>query len=82
MMVDLKTEFHKRHDEAKGSRERLKYYAEKCVQAHNEAMKWKALGRPGLDSKLAAKKKKNKSANAARSSKAGKAKDCLPCYHD
>jgi hypothetical protein len=58
MMADLKAEFHKRRDEAKGSREHLKYYAEKCVHAHNEALKRKALGRPGIDPKLAAKKKK------------------------
>src|SRR3989337_2802537 len=57
MMIDLKAEFVKRRDEAQGSRERLKYYAEKCVQAHNEALKRKALGRPGIDHKLAAKKK-------------------------
>ena len=36
----------------------MKYYAKKCIQAHNEAVKWKALGRPGIDPKLAAKKKK------------------------
>ena len=58
IMADLKAEFHKRRDEAKVSREHLKYYAEKCVQAHNEALKRKALGCPGIDPKLGAKKKK------------------------
>ena len=58
MMIDLKAEFAKCRDEAKGSRERLKHHAEKCVQAHNEALKRKALGHPGIDPKLAAKKKK------------------------
>jgi hypothetical protein len=57
MMADLKAEFAKCHDEANGSRECLKHYAEKCVQAHNEALKRKALGHPGIDPKLAAKKK-------------------------
>ena len=36
----------------------MKYFAEKCVQAHNEAEKRKALGRPGINPKMAAKKKK------------------------
>ena len=58
MLDDLKEEFHKKRDEAKGSRERMKYFAEKCVQAHNEAKKRKALGRPGIDPKMAAKQKK------------------------
>ena len=35
MLHDLKEEFHKKHEEAIGSRERMKYYAQKCVQAHN-----------------------------------------------
>ena len=63
MMNDLKAQFNKKREEAKGSHERMKYYAQKCVQAHNEAEKRKALGRPGIDPKLAAKKKK-KSAEA------------------
>ena len=58
MMIDLKAQLTKKHEEAKGSRERMKYYAEKCVQAHNEVVKRKALGCPGIDPKLAAKKKK------------------------
>src|SRR3989337_2943298 len=58
MMADLKEEFHQRRNEAKGSRERMKYYAEKCVQAHNEAVKRKALGCTCVDPKLAAMKKK------------------------
>ena len=58
MMHELKVAFHKKREEAKGSRERMKYFAEKCVQAHNEADKRKALGRPGIDPRMAAKKKK------------------------
>ena len=58
MMHELKEAFHKKRDEAKGSRERMKLLAAKCVQAYNEAEKRKALGRPGIDPKMAAKKKK------------------------
>ena len=58
VMHDLKAELSKKHEEAKGSRERMKYYAQKCVQAHNEAEKRKALGRPGIDPRMAAKQKK------------------------
>ena len=36
----------------------MKNLAAKCVEAYNEAEKHKALGRPGIDPKLAAKKKK------------------------
>ena len=36
----------------------MKYFAQKCVQAHNEAEKHKALGRPGIDPRMAAKQKK------------------------
>ena len=36
----------------------MKNLAAKCVQAYNEAEKRKALGCPGIDPKLAAKKKK------------------------
>nr|XP_040256464.1 neurofilament heavy polypeptide-like [Aegilops tauschii subsp. strangulata] len=57
MLHDLKEEFHKKRKEAKGSRERMKLSAQKCVQVHNEAEKCKALGRPGIDPKLDAKKK-------------------------
>ena len=57
-MNDLKAEFTKKHEEAKGSRERMKYYAQKCVQAHNEAEKRKALGRPSIDPRMGAKKSK------------------------
>ena len=59
MMHDLKDQFNKKREEAKGSREHMKYYAQKCVQAHNEAEKRKALGRPGIDPKMAAKKKRS-----------------------
>ena len=58
MLHDLKEEFHKKREETKGSREHMKYFAQKCVQAHNEAKKRKALGRPGIDPKMAAKQKK------------------------
>ena len=58
MMHDLKDQFNKKREEAKGSHERMKYYAQKCVQAHNEAEKRKALGRLGIDPKLAAMKNK------------------------
>ena len=63
MLHDLKDQFHKKREEAKGSQERMKYFAEKCVQAHNKAEKRKALGRPGTDPRMAAKQKK-KSAEA------------------
>ena len=33
----------------------MKYFAQKCVQAHNEAEQRKALGRPGIDPRMAAK---------------------------
>ena len=36
----------------------MKSLAEKCVQAYNEAEKRKALGRPGINPRMAAKKKK------------------------
>nr|XP_020159795.1 histone H1-II-like [Aegilops tauschii subsp. strangulata] len=36
----------------------MKYFAQKCVQAHNEAKKRKALGRPDIAPKMAAKQKK------------------------
>nr|XP_020184389.1 nucleolar and coiled-body phosphoprotein 1-like [Aegilops tauschii subsp. strangulata] len=62
MLHDLKEEFHKKREEAKGSRERMKYYAQKCVQAHNEAEKRKDLGRPGIDPRMAAKQKKKSAA--------------------
>ena len=59
MFNDLKETFRKKREEAKGSRERMKNIAAKCVQAYNEAEKRKALGRPGIDPKMAAKKKKS-----------------------
>ena len=49
MMHELKEAFHKKREEAKGSRERMKNLAAKCVQGYNEAEKRKALGRPGID---------------------------------
>ena len=58
MLHELKEQFHKKHEEGKGSREQMKYSAEKCVQAHNEAEKRKALGHPGIDPRMAAKQKK------------------------
>ena len=58
MLNDLKEAFRKKREEAKGSRERMKTLAAKCVQAYNKAEKCKTLGHPGIDPKLAAKKKK------------------------
>ena len=58
MMHELKEAFRTKREEAKGSRERMKNLAAKSVQAYNEAKKHKALGRPGIDPKMAAKKKK------------------------
>ena len=62
MLHELKEQFHKKHEEAKGSRERMKYIVEKCVQAHNEAEKCKALGRTSIDPRMAVKQKKKSSA--------------------
>ena len=59
MMHKLKEAFVKKRAEAQGSRERMKTLADRCVQAYNEAEKRKALGRPGINPKMAAKKKKN-----------------------
>ena len=58
MLHELKEVFHKKREEAKGSCERMKSLADKFVQAYNEAEKHKALGRPGIDPRMAAKKKK------------------------
>ena len=58
MLHELKENFLKKRAEAQGSRERMKSLAERCVQAYNEAEKRKALGRPGIDPKMAARKKK------------------------
>ena len=63
MMHELKEAFVKKRAEAQGSRERMKTLADRCVQAYNEAEKRKALGRPGIDPRMAAKKK-NKPATA------------------
>ena len=52
----------KKREEAQGSRERMKILANKCVLAYNEAEKRKSLGRPGIDPRMAAKKKKKLSA--------------------
>ena len=60
MMHELKEVFHKKREEAKGSRERMKNLAAKCVQGYNEAKKCKALGRLDIDPRMAAKKKKKK----------------------
>ena len=69
MMHELKEAFHKKHDEAKGSRERMKHLAAKCVQAYNEAEKRKALGRPGINPKMAAKQKKKPAVDQAEPSR-------------
>ena len=58
MLHELKENFLKKRAEAQGSRERMKTLADRCVQAYNEAEKRKALGRPGIDPKMAAKKKR------------------------
>ena len=58
MMHELKEAFVKKRAEAQGSRERMKTLADRCVQAYNEAEKRKALGRPGIDPRMAAKRKK------------------------
>ena len=58
MLHELKEAFLKKHAEAQGSRERMKVLADRCVQAYNEAEKRKALERPGIDPRMAAKKKK------------------------
>ena len=58
MMHELKEAFLKKHQEAQGSRERMKSLADKCVLAYNEAEKRKSLGRPGIDPRMAAKRKK------------------------
>ena len=61
MMHELKEAFVKKHAEAQGSRERMKTLADRCVQAYNEAEKHKDLGRPGIDPRMAAKKKQKSS---------------------
>ena len=58
MLHELKEAFHKKREEDRGSRERMKSLADKCVLAYNEAEKHKALGRPGIDLRMAAKKNK------------------------
>ena len=58
MLHELKEAFLKKRTEAQGSHERMKVLANKCVQAYNEAEKRKALGRPGIDPRMAAKKMK------------------------
>jgi len=58
MLHELKEAFLKKREEAKGSRERMKSLADKCVQAANEAEKHRALGHPGIDPRMAAKRKK------------------------
>ena len=58
MLHELKEAFLKKLQEAQGSRERMKSLADKCVLAYNVAEKRKSLGRPGIDPRMAAKKKK------------------------
>ena len=71
MLHDHKEEFDKKHEEAKGSRERMKYYAQKCVQAHNVAENRKALRRLGIDPKMAAKKNKKSTKAKPEASRQG-----------
>ena len=47
----------------------MKLLAAKCVQAHNEVEKRKALGRPGIGPKMAAKKKKKPTVAQAEASR-------------
>ena len=61
MLHELKEAFLKKCEEARGSRERMKSLADKCVQGYDEAEKRKALGRPGIDPRMAAKQKKKPS---------------------
>ena len=68
MLHELKEAFLKKRKEAQGSRERMKSLADKCVLAYNEAEKRKSLGRPGIDPRMAAKKKKLSTAQPAPSS--------------
>ena len=58
MLHELKEAFLKKREESQGSHERMKNLVDKCVQAYNEAEKRKALGRPGIDPRMASKKKK------------------------
>ena len=60
MLHELKEAFIKKRTEAQGSREHMKVLADRCVQAYNEAEKRKALGRPGIDPRMAAKKQKKR----------------------
>ena len=78
MMHELKEAFHKKRDEAKGSRERMKLLAAKCVQAYNEAEKRKALGHPGIDPKMAAKKSKQSAEAEPKSSSQGQPSIVFP----
>ena len=58
MMHELKEAFRTKRKGDKGSRECMKDLAAKCVQGYNETEKRKALGRPRIDPRMAAKKKK------------------------
>ena len=58
MLHELKEAFLKKPAEAQGSCERMKVLTDRCVQAYNEAEKRKALGHPGIDPRMAAKKQK------------------------
>ena len=57
-MHELKEAFRMKREEAKGSREHMKNLPAKCVQGYKEAEKHKALGRPGINPRMEAKKKK------------------------
>ena len=65
----MKEEFQRRRDDAKGARDRLKHYAEKCAQAHNEGLKRIALSRPAIDPKVVKNKKKKPVASHAEASR-------------
>ena len=59
MLHELKEAFLKKREEAKGSRERMKSLADKCVQAYNEAEKRKTLGHPGIDPRMAQRRRRS-----------------------
>ena len=63
MLNELKEAFLKKCQEAQCSRERMKLLADKCVLAYNEAEKRKSLGRPGIDPRMAAKRKNKRPAD-------------------
>ena len=80
MLNDLKESFRKKREESKGSRERMKALADKCVQAYNVAEKHKALGRPSIDPSMAAKKKKSSEAKLKHHGRKNHTLSSLPAH--